>query len=106
MRSRTFWAAAQHQRQISSGRLTERHAVLYRLHLPREGEVCVSDLVTILHMPQPTISRHLAYPPPIATRRDAEERPVDLLLACRREVGVPSQSCSTASLPALPTCRS
>lgn len=31
------------------------------LHLLREGEVCVGDLVTILDMPQPTISRHLAY---------------------------------------------
>lgn len=31
------------------------------LHLLREGELCVGDLVTILDMPQPTISRHLAY---------------------------------------------
>lgn len=31
------------------------------LHLLREGEICVGDLVTILGMPQPTISRHLAY---------------------------------------------
>ena len=31
------------------------------LHLLREGEMCVGDLVTILDMPQPTISRHLAY---------------------------------------------
>lgn len=31
------------------------------LHLLREGELCVGDLVTILAMPQPTISRHLAY---------------------------------------------
>jgi ArsR family transcriptional regulator len=31
------------------------------LHLLRAGEMCVADLVTILDMPQPTISRHLAY---------------------------------------------
>ena len=31
------------------------------LHLLREGELCVGDLVTILDQPQPTISRHLAY---------------------------------------------
>lgn len=31
------------------------------LHLLRAGELCVGDLVTILEMPQPTISRHLAY---------------------------------------------
>lgn len=31
------------------------------LHLLREGELCVGNLVTILGMPQPTISRHLAY---------------------------------------------
>ena len=31
------------------------------LHLLREGEMCVGDLVTILDMPQPTVSRHLAY---------------------------------------------
>jgi ArsR family transcriptional regulator len=31
------------------------------LHLLRGGEMCVGDLVTILDLPQPTISRHLAY---------------------------------------------
>lgn len=31
------------------------------LHLLREGELCVGDLVTILEISQPTISRHLAY---------------------------------------------
>ena len=31
------------------------------LHLLRDGEMCVGDLVTILDLPQPTISRHLAY---------------------------------------------
>jgi ArsR family transcriptional regulator len=31
------------------------------LHLLRGGEMCVGDLVTILDMPQPTVSRHLAY---------------------------------------------
>jgi len=31
------------------------------LQLLREGELCVGELVTILDMPQPTISRHLAY---------------------------------------------
>ncbi|MGN6185758.1 MAG: ArsR/SmtB family transcription factor [Thermoanaerobaculia bacterium] len=31
------------------------------LHLLRDVELCVGELVTILDMPQPTISRHLAY---------------------------------------------
>ena len=31
------------------------------LHLLRDGELCVGDLVAILDMPQPTVSRHLAY---------------------------------------------
>jgi ArsR family transcriptional regulator, arsenate/arsenite/antimonite-responsive transcriptional repressor len=31
------------------------------LHLLREGELCVGDLVTVLAVPQPTASRHLGY---------------------------------------------
>ena len=31
------------------------------LHLLRDGELCVCDLVEILRLPQPTISRHLSY---------------------------------------------
>jgi ArsR family transcriptional regulator len=31
------------------------------LHLLQRGEMCVGDLVTILRVPQPTASRHLAY---------------------------------------------
>lgn len=31
------------------------------LHLLRGGEICVCDLVTSLAVPQPKISRHLAY---------------------------------------------
>ena len=31
------------------------------LHLLGDRELCVGDLVTILDMPQPTVSRHLAY---------------------------------------------
>lgn len=31
------------------------------LHLLRDGELCVCDLVSILRVPQPTASRHLAY---------------------------------------------
>ena len=31
------------------------------LHLVREDELCVCDLVEILKMPQPTVSRHLSY---------------------------------------------
>ena len=31
------------------------------LYLLREGELCVGDLVTIIRVPQPTASRHLAY---------------------------------------------
>jgi ArsR family transcriptional regulator, arsenate/arsenite/antimonite-responsive transcriptional repressor len=31
------------------------------LHLLLKGEVCVCDLVTAVELPQPTVSRHLAY---------------------------------------------
>ena len=31
------------------------------LHLLVDGEICVGNLVTILQLPQPTVSRHLAY---------------------------------------------
>jgi ArsR family transcriptional regulator, arsenate/arsenite/antimonite-responsive transcriptional repressor len=31
------------------------------LHLLRDGEICVGDLVTVLRVPQPTASRHLSY---------------------------------------------
>ena len=31
------------------------------LHLVAEGELCVCDLVAILGLPQPTVSRHLSY---------------------------------------------
>ncbi len=31
------------------------------LHLLREGELCVGDIVKVLRVPQPTASRHLAY---------------------------------------------
>lgn len=31
------------------------------LHLLRGGELCVGDLVGILDLPQPTVSRHLGY---------------------------------------------
>jgi ArsR family transcriptional regulator, arsenate/arsenite/antimonite-responsive transcriptional repressor len=31
------------------------------LHLLQDGELCVCDLVSILRVPQPTASRHLAY---------------------------------------------
>jgi ArsR family transcriptional regulator, arsenate/arsenite/antimonite-responsive transcriptional repressor len=31
------------------------------LHLLREQELCVCDLVDILRLPQPTVSRHLSY---------------------------------------------
>ena len=30
------------------------------VHLLRAGELCVGDLVTVLNVPQPTVSRHLA----------------------------------------------
>jgi ArsR family transcriptional regulator, arsenate/arsenite/antimonite-responsive transcriptional repressor len=31
------------------------------LHLLQGGELCVGDIVTILQIPQPRVSRHLAY---------------------------------------------
>jgi len=31
------------------------------LHMLREGELCVCDLVEVIGVPQPKVSRHLAY---------------------------------------------
>jgi ArsR family transcriptional regulator len=31
------------------------------LHLLKDGELCVCDIVRVLNSPQPTVSRHLAY---------------------------------------------
>ena len=31
------------------------------LNLIQDGELCVCDLVAVLHLPQPTVSRHLSY---------------------------------------------
>ena len=31
------------------------------LHLLRDGELCVCDLIEVMRLPQPTISRHLSY---------------------------------------------
>lgn len=31
------------------------------LHLIRRREMCVGDIVSVLRLPQPTVSRHLAY---------------------------------------------
>src|SRR5215475_5024442 len=31
------------------------------LHLLRDGEMCVADLVAVLRLEQPSVSRHLAY---------------------------------------------
>lgn len=31
------------------------------LHLIRDRELCVGDIVKVLRLPQPTVSRHLAY---------------------------------------------
>ena len=31
------------------------------LHLLQEREMCVGDIVTVLRLPQPTVSRHLSY---------------------------------------------
>ena len=31
------------------------------LHLLQDGETCVGDIVTVLQVPQPRVSRHLAY---------------------------------------------
>ena len=31
------------------------------LHLLKDGELCVCDLVAVLRVPQPKVSRHLAY---------------------------------------------
>jgi len=37
------------------------HTRLRILRLLQDGPLCVGDLVSILHAPQPTVSRHLAY---------------------------------------------
>jgi ArsR family transcriptional regulator len=31
------------------------------LHLLQDGEMCVGDIVNVLQVPQPRVSRHLAY---------------------------------------------
>lgn len=31
------------------------------LHMLRDGELCVCDLVSVLNVPQPKVSRHLSY---------------------------------------------
>src|SRR5437879_5730832 len=31
------------------------------LHLLQAGELCVGDLIAVLRLPQPSVSRHLAY---------------------------------------------
>jgi len=31
------------------------------MHLIRDRELCVGDIVSVLRLPQPTVSRHLAY---------------------------------------------
>ena len=44
------------------------------LHLLTKGEACVGDLVAVLRLPQPTVSRHLAYlrhSGLVAVRRDS-----------------------------------
>lgn len=44
------------------------------LSLLTQGEVCVGDLVAVLRLPQPTVSRHLAYlrrSGLVAVRRDS-----------------------------------
>ena len=52
------------------------------LHLLRDGEVCVGDLiVAIVGLPQPTISTSLALSPALGTRSDAQRRLVDFLFA-------------------------
>ena len=63
------------------------------------GELCVCDLVDILHLPQPTVSRHLAYLRRmglvVATRdaKFAHYRLSNLNMQCIR-------TCSTACAPA------
>lgn len=45
------------------------------LHLLQAGELCVNDLVSIIDVPQPTASRHLAYlrrAKLVETRRDGQ----------------------------------
>ena len=44
------------------------------LHLVAEGELCVCDLVAILELPQPTVSRHLSYLRKAGLVRAREER--------------------------------
>jgi ArsR family transcriptional regulator len=44
------------------------------LHLLREGELCVCDLVEVLQLPQPTVSRHLSYLRRAGLIRAREER--------------------------------
>ena len=56
------------------------------LHLLRHGEICVGDLVKVLCLPQPTVSRHLAYLRKaglVASRREGQWGFYSLALAKR-----------------------
>ena len=44
------------------------------LYLLRDGELCVCDLVEVLRLPQPTVSRHLSYLRRAGVVRAREER--------------------------------
>jgi ArsR family transcriptional regulator len=44
------------------------------LHVLQDGELCVCDLVEILRLPQPTVSRHLSYLRRAGLVRAREER--------------------------------
>lgn len=44
------------------------------LYLLRDGELCVCDLVEVMRIPQPTISRHLAYLRKAGVVKAREER--------------------------------
>jgi ArsR family transcriptional regulator len=44
------------------------------LYLLRDGELCVCDLVEVMRLPQPTISRHLSYLRRVGVVKAREER--------------------------------
>lgn len=77
------------------------------LHLLHEGEMCVGDLVTILDMPQPTISRHLAY---LRRSQLVETRKSGLwmyysLAAAESELHRKLLDCLTACFPDVPALK-
>ena len=74
------------------------------LNLLRDGELCVCDLVEVLQLPQPTVSRHLSYLRRAGLIRAREERSWNFysLSVGRTEVHKKLLECLTACTSEMP----